>query len=72
MNQQFNYSKIPLYNYIAFLQQEDKDTKTEEVESDNEGKHETEEMRQAQAYLEAAGGHGDTMGAHGIVQRCYV
>ena len=55
-----------MWESSAFVvQQEDKETKpVEEPESDNE-KQETEEMRQAQAYLEAAGGQSDTMGAHG-------
>lgn len=48
------------------VQQEDKETKVEEPTLDE--KQETEEMRQAQAYLEAAGGHGDTMGAQDMGQ----
>lgn len=50
-----------------YIIKEDKETKIVEPQSDNEDdKQETEEMRQAQAYLEAVGGHGDTIGAHGI------
>ena len=45
--------------------------KTEEPESENEDKQETEEMRHAQAYLEAAGGQSDTLGAHGILKQFF-
>ena len=50
---------------VCTVQQEDEETKTEELEFDIE-KQETEEMRQAQAYLEAAGGQTDPMAAYSI------
>ena len=50
---------------VRTVQQEDEETKTEEPEFDIE-KQETEEMRQAQAYLEAASGQTDPMGAYSI------